>query len=241
MDKRNYPLNQAKEIQLMLKEFRMLASLFSYRIKLIESENLVYLVDIEYDGFFFRVFKPNLNSNDVPFFHFESMPQNSVNFDKQILNSTSEIVLQHFDNWINILNEYHEVNFLAEDYFTKKYEDEFYAEFEIMDDDSSINPFENNQQIYLYNFLEYVSKELRNLNSDDQILLEIISDTDELKDNIQNLTKMNVIRKMSLIFARIKKFSLKLSMDIFDVAKKEIIKKCLYGGFDELHHLIDKF
>jgi hypothetical protein len=241
MDKRNYPLNQAKEIQFVLKEFRTLSSLFSDRVKLIENDDVVYLVDLEHESFFFRVFKPNLSSNYTPFFHFEYMPQNTMNFDKQLINSTSNDVLEHVNNWIRILNEYHEISFSEDDYFVKKYEDEFYAEFDILEEDALTNPFENDKQIYLYNFLEYVSNELKKNDSNDPILLEIISDTVELKDNIQNFTKKNLIKKMSAIFARIKKFSLKLSMDIFDVAKKEIIKKCLYGGLDDIHHLMDKF
>lgn len=39
---------------------------------------------------------------------------------------------------------------------------------------------------------------------------------------------------MSVIFSKVKKKGLKLFTDIIDVAKKEIIKKALYGGIQEI-------
>ena len=42
---------------------------------------------------------------------------------------------------------------------------------------------------------------------------------------------------MSIIFSKVKKKGLKLFSDIIDIAKKEIIKKALYGGIEGIDHL----
>ncbi|WP_341963847.1 hypothetical protein, partial [Flavobacterium psychrophilum] len=118
-----------------------------------------------------------------------------------------------------------------------KYEEEFYSDFEILDEDAEVNPFEHDKQIFTYNLLEYVETELQKSNSEDEEIENLISETIALKNNLQNLTKKVVIRKMSIIFSKVKKKGLKLFLDIIDVAKKEIIKKALYGGIGEIEHL----
>ena len=105
-------------------------------------------------------------------------------------------------------------------------------------DDADYNPFADKQQFLLHTLLSKLSNELQEIKEADVDLAEIISDTEYLKDNIQNFSKKDVIRKISKIFSRLKKVSVKLAWDIFDVAKKEAIKKILYGGIDEAGNFI---
>jgi hypothetical protein len=239
MKKKTYPLVVSKEIENLLTTFRKIIRENSEIIEIKETNDLIYIVDKEKPEFRFRVYNPSQNRDLSPVFSHQFLPENEVNFESVVRNDKLDKIVSRFNQWISYLKDYNEICFTEEEKLMKFYEDEYFHEFEILEEDAEINPFAENQQIFLYKFLSLTSQELNKINSNDLKLNEIISDTNELKDNIQNLTKKEVIIKMSKVFARIKKFSLKLALDIFDVAKKEIIKKALYGGTEDIGQLLN--
>lgn len=242
LNAKNFSLNVARDIERLLKHMRMLYSQNSNLVENLENEQLFYMHDKTHSDFYFYISAHERDTVEKKTtFGIYFAPQ-----DSEYSNGTSvfcdiDQITEYFNNWISIIKEFNSVYFTEEQSFLKFYEEEFFSEFEIIEEDASYNPFGNDQQIYLFRLLEHVSNELKSINSNEPIILEIISETNELKDNIQNLSKKDIVKRISSIFARIKKFSLKLSIEIFDVAKKEIIKKCLYGGLDDISHLIDKF
>ena len=241
MNKRDYPLNLSKDIQRLINYINLEVVKNENFIKNIESKDyFVNITDKLDERFYFRVYNPNQNNNLVSLFNFQFAPGNDSSLKPIASNNNFDSVVSYFQIWLKIIKDYNDITFNETDYFTKKYEEEFYSDFEIIEDDAETNPFEHNKQIFLYNLLEYVEKELQKNDSDEEIIC-LISETAELKNNLQNLTKKVVIRKMSIIFSKIKKKGLKLFSDIIDVAKKEIIKKTLYGGIQEIDHLTNHF
>ncbi len=235
MNKRDYPLSLSKDIQKLINYIKLEVVRNENFIESNKSEDyFIQVIDKLDERFYFRIFNPNQSSNLVSFFNFQFAPANEASLNPVASNDEYETVINYFQSWLKIVKEYNDVTFTEKDYFTKKYEDEFYAEFEILDDDAEVNPFEHSKQIFIYNLLEYVVTELENNKNKDEEIDILISETIELKNNLQNLTKKVVIRKMSLIFSKVKKKGLKLFLDIIDVAKKEIIKKTLYGGINEI-------
>ena len=235
MNKRDYPLSLSKDIQKLINYIKLEVVKNENFIESNQNEDyFIQIIDKLDSRFYFRVFNPNQNSNFVSFFNFQFAPENDASLKPLANNSDFENVVSYFQSWLKIVKEYNDVTFNEKDYFTKKYEEEFYAEFEILDEDAEINPFEHNKQIFIYKLLEYVETELKNSETKDEEIEILISETNELKKNLQNLTKKVVIRKMSIIFSKVKKKGLKLFLDIIDVAKKEIIKKALYGGIHEI-------
>lgn len=141
-----------------------------------------------------------------------------------------------FNNWIYLVKEYSRLDNLKKELlFIAQYQQEFYDEFKIIDEDAEINAFNNDQQIFIYKLLSYIEDSLKKSGSDDKNIKESLEDISLLKDNLQNLPKAKVIGRLAKIFAKIKKGGLKLLMDILDVAKKEAIKKALYGGLDGIN------
>jgi hypothetical protein len=237
MNKRHYPLKLSKDIQRLINYIKLEVVKNENFIESVESKDyFIQITDKLDERFYFRVYKPNQNNNLVSFFNFQFAPENENSLKPLALNNNFDHVASYFQSWLKIVKEYNDVTFTETDYFTKKYEEEFYADFEIIEEDAETNPFEHNKQIFLYNLLEYVERELQK-NEGDEEITHLISETTELKNNLQNLTKKVVIRKMSIIFSKVKKKGLKLFSDIIDVAKKEIIKKALYGGIQEIDHL----
>ncbi len=238
MNKRDYPLKLSKDIQKLINCIKLEVVKNENFIESNESqEYFIQIIDKLDERFYFRIYNPNQNRNFVSLFNFQFAPENDSSLKPFASNDEYDSVISFFQNWLRIVKEYNDVTFTETDYFTKKYEEEFYTDFEIVDEDAEINPFEHNKQVFIYKLLEYVETELQKNNTEDEEIEKLISETVELKNNLQNLTKKVIIRKMSIIFSKVKKKGLKLFLDIIDVAKKEMIKKALYGGVEEIDNL----
>jgi hypothetical protein len=241
MDKKNYPLVLSKEIEKLLRTFRNLALKNSNIISKSEndSEDLIYFSDIDKPEFFFKIFEPSQTALFAPVFNFEYMPQNESNFLNTRIRDKHESIVKHFENWIGYLKAYNKIDFTEDQKLTSFYENEYYVEFEIIEENADIEPFNDEQQALLFSFFTQLTSELKKINSENPKLLEIISDTEDLKNNIQNYSKKMFIVKMSKVFAKLKKFSLQLALEILDIAKKEVIKKVLSGGFENAGNLLN--
>jgi L-rhamnose mutarotase len=192
-------------------------------------------------NFYFIISDPKLDAENKPMFLFTEFPYSDRNLRVYRMHNIITVIKRHFDNWITLLKKYISVNLTQENIFIEKYTQEFYEEFEIIDKDAGTNPFKNEQQIFIYKLLSYIESELKKSGDKDPKVQEIIADVKILQSNIQNLTKKEVVKKLSKIFAKIKQNGLKLFLDIIDVAKKEVIKKALYGGLDEIEGIIQIF
>lgn len=127
-------------------------------------------------------------------------------------------------------------NLLAEP-FLNDYTEEFFAEFEFVDEDDDASTYDSQKQIALYNALEQLELSLRNM-APNETITEILNETESLKENIQNLSKGATKKRVAKIFAKIKKGGIKLLKDIADVGYKEIIKAALHGGVENIGNLL---
>lgn len=261
-DKNQYPLKLLQGIEEMLKTFKKLEeenseiiervafkqentnSTFSlFAKKEIKSEEYIFKF-IPKDkslNFYFIISEPTLDSENKAKFLFQYYPQNDTTLQERKINISLPNGKYWFESWLTMIKKYILVNLTQENIFIEKYTQEFYEEFEIIDKDAETNPFKHDQQIFIYKLLSYVETELKKSGEKDQKVQEILADIHTLQSNIQSLTKKEVVKKLSKIFAKIKQNGLKLFLDIIDVAKKEVIKKALYGGFDEIGGLIQLF
>ncbi|HJS01410.1 MAG TPA: hypothetical protein VJ780_10790 [Flavobacterium sp.] len=238
IDKKKHPLSLSKDIETILKNFRYYLSEYSSIIEKKENDDLFYLFDKENPSFYFRIYRPNQASDFSSRFFLDYLPHNEKTFDEYSNNLPLTQVKSSFLNWIKLLEQFNSIDY-ENDNFVKIYEEEYYAEFEILDEDVDEVPFNHERQLIMYNLLSLIENRLEKENSSNKKILEVLNETKELKNNIQNLTKKDVIKRLAKILAKTKKISLKLIIDIFDVAKKEIIKKGLQEGIDLLPKIID--
>ncbi|MEI6949935.1 hypothetical protein V9K67_22300 [Paraflavisolibacter sp. H34] len=240
MNKKNLPLSLLKDTDQLLKEFQKLTFENEDIIhKIDDDKSLLLFRDKEHPSFYFQVTTPNQTSDHRSFFHFQFVPHNEHSIERNAtFNNALPEVVKNFNYWISLLRQYNEINLSEEDFITQQYEEELFHEFEIVDDDAYIKPFEHEKQIFLYKLLTYVESELKKEDNRDVKIQELICETQDLKENIQNLTKKNVIRKLSKIFAKVKKHGIKLFQEVLNEAKKELIKKALSGGIDEISSLM---
>jgi glutamyl/glutaminyl-tRNA synthetase len=154
-------------------------------------------------------------------------------------NKTFEEIRPILERWMDRVRKMHAI---TEEYYNpdaKFYNDEFVDFFINNDEDSATEPFDIKRQEVLYYFLTYAEKQIKERNNiEDDTKIELLEDIQSLKENIPNFTKKKVVSTLSKIAQKTKKISNKLFHDIFDVLKKEAIKKILYEGIEQIPNAI---
>lgn len=136
-------------------------------------------------------------------------------------------------NWSDLLGEYEQIT-IFDDPILKQYEDEFLTEFEILDSDADTNSYGFDTQILIDKYLDYCSLKLTEHKTDEnkEEVEKIENEIKELKTSQTQLTKRKVVQKLSRIWAKTRKFGLNLLKDVYQEAKKEIIKQLIKGHID---------
>jgi len=144
-----------------------------------------------------------------------------------------------FENWVNVLKAYDKIDlnkFLGD--FSKVFEEEVYADFEILDEDASYKPFDKARIEFWYKYLSYVELVVKqHPEQDSPEIQELLNDVVDLKDNLDNKTKAEVVSKFAKLTAKAKKIGTKLGLAFWDEAKKEAIKYILKTGYDQLPNI----
>lgn len=239
LNPKDFTLIVAKDIKKTLSILRRLKVDNSDLIGVVETEHLFYFNDIKHPNFFFYVGVPDKKSNGKPtIFPVTYSPVASDSKKAFSVETQIDGIITNFNIWFDLVKDYNSVNFDDEEDFLKMYEDDIFAEFEIIDEDADVKPFDNNQQIILYKFLETTTIYLEKEYPDNKITKEIIEEANNLKSDIPNLSKRVASRRFSKVLAKIQKFNPITFKDVYDVAKKEVIKYLLLKSVETLPKII---
>jgi len=241
MNKKDYPLKVLKDAENLLKEFKKLVFQNSDIVEQVKSSELIlHLQDIEHAPFVFLIREIGQDKHAQTTFTYEYAPAIRTNLNRSQNIGVIPEVFQSFNLWIDLLRDYNDSNLGQDEEFTKRYEKEIYQEFDIIDEDAYFVPFEPERQRFFYYFLTGVLDELKAQEQSDEVK-NIILETEDLQNNIQNLTKKNFIKGLAKIGAKLKKRGIRLFIEIFSEAKKELIKRALTVSYDQLGHIISSF
>lgn len=241
LNPKDYIYVVAKDIQQILYDIKNFQINYCDTIKSIETNNrLFYFQDINHKEFIFLIGIPDKKSKGSPTrypIQFTPISHESKSvFSGEI---DKDQIFKHLLDWIKILKDYNSVSFNQEEDFFKIYEEEIFSNFEIIDDDAEVKPFDNNQQVILYKFLEATATYLEKEYPNNDIVREIIEDANSLRNDIPLLTKRIASKRFSKVLARVRKFNPITFKDVYDVAKKEVIKYLLLKGVDTLPKLVN--
>lgn len=145
----------------------------------------------------------------------------------------------HFNEWINLLKRYETVKTVFDDPILKAFEDEYYSEFEFVnDEEADVKPFSPKQILQLDEYLETIQNRIDEFqtNENNAEIECIKSKIEELRNNITKQSKKWVVKQLSNLWAQITKQGPKLMKEFLSEEKKHIIKegvKSLYNlGID---------
>lgn len=238
----NFSLTTLGKIEELLNSFKHQS--LKYK-KLVEinfgvGETLISVRYLNNAGFYFNVSKPVAEGASIT-------KKLEINYKPQSISTIAsgkfltefKDIPEIFENWVNIIKTYDKIdlNKYCGD-FEKVFEDEVYDDFEILDEDASYMPYDSPRIEFLYKYLSYVElvikKEAEQGNPEIQELLIGVTD---LKENLDNKTKAEVVSQYSKLTAKAKKIGTKVGLAFWDVAKKEGIKYILNMGYDKLHNI----
>jgi hypothetical protein len=142
---------------------------------------------------------------------------------------------KEFKKWLDILEGYEKVNSIFDDPIIESFASEYYSEFDIIDEDAGINPFNIKQILLLDNHLENIENNIeKHITVTNKIELEeIIKEIIELRENLTKKPKKWVIKKLSFIWAKISKQGPVLIKEFLSESNKLIIKESVKFIFDK--------
>jgi len=135
-----------------------------------------------------------------------------------------------------LLNEFDNTDSFFDDPILNSFRDQYYAEFEILEEDADIKPLNTNQILFLDSHLEDIEKKLdkykSDKNSDD--IEEIKGDIKILRENLTTKSKKWVIENLSKVWAKITKQGTTLLKEFLSESKREMIKQGVKGVIEAI-------
>lgn len=187
--------------------------------------------DIQSD-FFFEIIKYEVQSSKL-IVTISRKPKNELSNEEFTERLSIEHLKVRFEAWLKIIDSYEKVDNYFDDPILKAYQDEFFENFKMLDDDAEIKPFEIKQQFaieeHLNAIIDVISKETE---SDETI--EILDNSNDLKRDLGKLTKLETFTKMCQVWGQVRKYSLQTLKVIMTKGSGKLIELSVSKGFDFL-------
>lgn len=168
----------------------------------------------------------------------EKKPCSKTNNSQTSFQSLDAGVITAFKDWLNILQGY--MDFDYEDEIEQEYETEFYDNWKFLDDDADLKPFKLHEQISILTFLNAANSIIES-EAKTEIIEDIVSDINNVHENITKYSKNEVIQKISKIVAKTFKHSRKLGGELLVELKKYVFKQVIINGHQYIQTLIEGF
>ena len=240
INKKDYPLVHIRNLDAFYPKIRKVVSENLDVLKIEKDENLTIILsdNDSLSKFKFKITNPRFIDKRT-FYSVEYNPLNSTTlngYKNDKIEAASIFTL--LENWIKLINVYDSISLSDNDKILREYENEFYSEFKILDEDADIKPYNLKVQIIIQNFMTN-SIELLSKNEKDNS--DLIEEANILKESIPKLTKQQTAQSLSKFLAKVRIKSLSLLKEILELGKKELFKRFITGGFDfitDMIHLI---
>lgn len=187
---------------------------------------------IDNEGYFhFEVWNPSRQNNKTTFkFHY--LPSNRNHKAPNEGSSEPGIILQMLRKWIELVRQYENSRNWNYDPLLEQYESEIREDlFTILDADAVKMPFEEQRQIAIFHFLNASEAEVQKYIAAPEAK-EIAEAIAVARDNLGVWNKRKVVSAISKIMGRARKFKLQLYVDLYDTAKKELLKAIVLKSVD---------
>lgn len=186
---------------------------------------LLHFSDIDPESeFYFRIIRFDEKANK---FLIEHSPSSSnSNASNQAWFSVGDLN-NRFDAWLKLLSDFNETETIFDDPILKGFQDEYYASFEVVDENASTEPLTSNQILLLDEHLTEIENRIDEFvtDSNKEAIDEIKSDIVELKSDLTKKPKKWAIQKLSIVWGKLTKQGTKFIKEFLNEGKKEIIKQ----------------
>jgi len=137
-------------------------------------------------------------------------------------------VIDQIKQWSSIIQAYNEIPFFREDdKMVSKYTEEFFEEYKILEDGADKEPFDLEKQVLIDKYLEssILFLEQYEQENEDVDLTDAKNEAQQLKKNLTNLSKNQVVKGLAKFWAKCRKKGLPILKEVFFELAKEIVKE----------------
>lgn len=225
-------MRKKKDLPLViLKSLEPYVNLRGEKFEVIDpKDNLLHIIDKDLESPFHFIIEKYRLDNEKYYFLMTTSPIDDN--DNRAWTVWVEIggLSKEFEGWIGWLDEYEKVNSFFDDPITKSFKEEFYAEFEIIEEEAG-EPLKTVQVLLLDAYLESVDKKLEELTNEQNSshLQEIRAEVNLLRENLTSKSKKWVVNKLTTIWAKIARQGTKFIKEFLTESKKELIKQGIKG------------
>jgi len=237
IDKKTIPLRVLSDIKALKDSLDAIARKKTELIETRELDDwLFFSLDKDKNSsFYFRIsgFEQNKSDLSKADFKVEIYPSNDSSLVeyKSLINSSK--ILEKYNQWINLIYQYNNIELTQEERFENQYEEEFIEYFEILDSDSEVRSFDLKQQLFLNDFMDYSVEILNESHEIDQEIEALILLAENLKQKIPVLSKKETVSYLSKFFAKARKKSIPLIKKLGKKFADEIIKRGITWSLDK--------
>lgn len=221
MNKKDYPL-------VILQQLFELKRKYPSESKIVKADNsLLRFEDKDaLSNFYFQI--NSFGKNNQGFYYSVSYKPASANeLEKADRNLSHPDLLKRIDNWSETIQKFNKTDYFASDPLIDSYAKEYFDEYRIIEEDADIKPFDLRRQIIIDSYLNESIKYLESYEKEipDIDLSEPIEIATELKNTQFELTKNQVIKRLSIFWAVTRKKGLPILKQVFFELAKELMKE----------------
>lgn len=188
---------------------------------------LINIVDLDESSSFHFIVEQfqNQNGKFKILINVKPKSQNEVIIDRLWIETKNLEV--HFKNWLDLLEEYDNVSSFFDDPILKSFTEDYYAEFEIIDDNAEKEPLKPKQILLLDKHLEFIENNIEKYQTEknEVNIKEIKENISDLRDNLTSKSKAWVIQNLSIIWGKLTKEGPKFLKEFLSESKKHAIKE----------------
>jgi hypothetical protein len=226
--KKKIPLQILKALEPLLKEN---SSLFEI---ILQDEYIIKIIDKDKNSDFYFLIE-SFTAHPKFTLLVNRKPANDFTTSVNRGSVLADQIGNEFKKWLDILEGYEKVNSIFDDPIIEAFASEYYSEFEIIDEDAGIKPFNIKQILLLDEHLENIENNIeRHLTATNKVELEeILNEVIELRENLTKRPKKWVIKKLSFVWAKISKQGPVFIKEFLSESSKLIIKESVKFIFNK--------
>lgn len=197
-------------------------------------KHLMKFIDSDEDSdFYFNIELYKIDNGSLKLL-IDFAPENKLSIKNKKIWIKSTDLKKFFSEWLGLLERYDTVKTVFDDPITQAYADEFFDEFELIDDEAE-NPLSIKQALIIDEHLDELDSGIQKyVNSGNKKEISLLQEgIIDLKENLTNHSKKKVIKSLTRLWARIARLGIPLVKEFLNEAKKQIIK-------ESVRYLMDK-
>lgn len=235
MKKKDYPL-------LVLKDLQQYLNFTDPSIRRVKEGNIAFFRDIDSSSdLFFHIQDVKMDGSRFLYF-IQCKPSSNSSQELRQAWVESKSLKPELKTWLARVKEYDTLEDPNADPILDAYVDEYYSDFEISDQSAETAPLSIKHAFLLDGALESLSENISaHQKGNTKEVLEIQEDINSLREEITNISRSEVAKKLSRIFGKITKQGLKFLKDVLNEGRKEVIKGLIKHGYELTSAAIDSY